>query len=283
MVILPTIAHRLGHYAAELRLCAALGASPASRIGLAAETCRFHLANRLRPSGRSGRPRRYAVRIAGRPAELWLRPLSGDFFVLHEIFVGECYHVPAAWRGDARCVVDLGANIGLTSLFLQRYFPQASFICVEPEPANAALLRRNTAALGGRALVLEAAVSDEPGEAVFDDGHPSWGGRLREGAAGGPRVRCLTMDEILALAPGGQIDLLKVDIEGAEARIFRGPCEWLRRVRALVIELHDPYSLERFGADMARHGLRVVPPDPALGNRQIFALNERWQPAPRHD
>jgi len=262
-------------YAAELQLCAALGSTASSRLRLAVETGRFHLLNRLAPRRGAGAPQRYQVQIGGRHQDLWLRPASGDFFVLHELFLGECYFIPQHWRNDVRTVVDLGANIGLSCLYFGRYFPQAHYICVEPEPGNVELLRRNTQGLGTSVQVLAAAVSDQAGEALFDDTRPSWGGQLRESPGPGRQVRCMTGDEILALTQTGTIDLLKIDIEGAEARLFRGPCTWLQHVGMLVIEIHAPYSLAQFECDMGRFGFSVTLPDPALGNRLIFAHNQR--------
>lgn len=273
-MILQRVTHQLGQYRAELRLCAAMGATPASRLRLAAETVRFHVMNRAAPGSRPEPPHPFPVALGGGRADLWLRPLSGDFFVLHELFVGECYFVPPTWRAGVAVVADLGANIGLTTLYLRGLFPQASFVCVEPDPANAELLRRNVASLGPRAKVIEAAVSDAPGEASFDDSRPSWGRRLQEGPGTGRRVRCVTMDEVLAHA-GGRIDLLKIDIEGAEARVLSGPCGWAAAVGTLVIELHEPYSLARFTADMDRLGFTIYPPSQALGTRMLFARNRR--------
>jgi hypothetical protein len=43
----------------------------------------------------------------------------------------------------------------------------------------------------------------------------------------------------MRLADADRIDILKLDIEGAELEIFSGPCEWLSKVAILLIELHD--------------------------------------------
>lgn len=258
---------RLRRYAAELRLCAALGADAESQARLMRDTCRFHLANRL--GGRPGPARPYAVDLIGGRHDLWLRPNSGDFFILHEIFLDEPYAVPSDWRAGVETIVDLGANIGLATLFLNRCFPRARFICVEPDPANARLLQDNLSPLIGRATVVEGAASDRPGEGAFDDGGQTWGGRLVEG--GGRPVRCYGMDELLARTPG-RIDLLKVDIEGAEARLFAAPGAWIERVGAILIELHPPYGLEQFERDMGRAGFRVLRPGQARGLNMVAAL-----------
>jgi hypothetical protein len=56
-----------------------------------------------------------------------------------------------------------------------------------------------------------------------------------------PSVNGVTIDDLLARWGGvSKIDLLKIDIEGAEKELFSVPCDsWLTRMRIMVIELHD--------------------------------------------
>ncbi|MGH9817446.1 MAG: FkbM family methyltransferase [Candidatus Acidiferrales bacterium] len=56
-------------------------------------------------------------------------------------------------------------------------------------------------------------------------------------------VSTITMDEIPRRADNNFIDLLKIDIEGAERGVFSGGAEWLqRRVGLIVIEPHDRFK-----------------------------------------
>ena len=48
----------------------------------------------------------------------------------------------------------------------------------------------------------------------------------------------MTVDEIVSR---GAIDILKIDVEGAERAIFERKPAWLSRVRALLIETHDQF------------------------------------------
>ena len=52
------------------------------------------------------------------------------------------------------------------------------------DPHNASVLRRNVSWLGERVRVLEGAVSDEAGEALFDSSEYSWGGKLLQRRCG---------------------------------------------------------------------------------------------------
>ena len=52
----------------------------------------------------------------------------------------------------------------------------------------------------------------------------------------------ITVQDILAQSGAARIDLLKLDIEGAERELFSDACEeWLPKVGTLVVELHDRY------------------------------------------
>ena len=51
-----------------------------------------------------------------------------------------------------------------------------------------------------------------------------------------------------------QIDLLKCDIEGTEAEVFHGAPKWLQRVRAIVAEVHAPYTSDALAADVRSAG-----------------------------
>lgn len=70
--------------------------------------------------------------------------------------------------GKRPIIVDAGANIGAASLWFGQVYPDAAIVAVEPDPGNAAVLRRN---VGGRPghVILEAAIGAEPGYVVLSD------------------------------------------------------------------------------------------------------------------
>jgi hypothetical protein len=59
-------------------------------------------------------------------------------------------------------------------------------------------------------------------------------------------------------APEGVVDLLKMDIEGAETEVFSGPMHWLDRVSCIVAELHPPFTFEHFRGLMIAHGFDII-------------------------
>jgi FkbM family methyltransferase len=144
-------------------------------------------------------------------------------------------------------VVDVGANVGFhTVLAAQRVGPTGTVYAVEPTPWTLALLRANLARHGSAAVVHEVAASEAPGvvRLAVDASHRSGAqlaeeGRAGEGLAGeGVEVRAATLDE---LVPAGAVDVLKVDVEGAEPLVLRGARELLERSPRLlaVVEFRD--------------------------------------------
>ena len=152
-------------------------------------------------------------------------------------------------------IVDLGANIGLAAAYFTGRFPEAKIICVEPNNENFKILLQNTNGYSN-VITLCAAVWHESGNLEIvesdDAGKPLgfWGTQTRafsvEGSASitlnGNIVPAMTVPEIMKAANFPRIDLLKVDIEGAELELFTGDTsEWLPLIGQLVIETHDRF------------------------------------------
>lgn len=204
----------------------------------------------------------HSVRIEGLVVSYGLN--RGDLNTLREIFIDRVYRLPLTGPFDT--LVDLGANIGLTSLWCHRAYGVRRVVAVEPDARNLALLRRNLAQNGLPATLIEAAVAAEDGEAVFRRSDAANLGKLESGHAdgGGVAVRTVSMATVLqAVAQaGGRPDLLKVDVEGAEFALFREVPEWLAPVRALLIEIHaEPEDQTPLIARIESAGLRHLPAD----------------------
>jgi FkbM family methyltransferase len=241
-------------YIQELAFAWSAGHRASDKIRLATATLAFHVSNALKMRHASP-PKCYQVNLIGSPHDLWLRTVGGDLFVLHEIFGSACYALPFD-PSRLKIVVDLGANIGITTLYLAAMAPEARFLCVEPAPRNANLLRRNVAVVR-HAIVVQAAAANESGTVSFDDTRPTWGGKLADDGA--LEVRAMSLDDLLdCYVPEGTIDLLKIDIEGAEAELFTGPMAWLDRVDCIIAEIHAPFSFDQFQRILIARGFDIL-------------------------
>ena len=257
----------------ELKTCAARGERVLDRCRLAGDTVRFHLSNRVGLAAPAP-ARAYSVRVGDVACRLQLRIARGDFFVFHEVFTGEFYRIPAALRARIRTVLDLGSHVGLTALWWLESCPAARVVCVEPAADNAALLRRNLEAFATRVQVIEAAAGGTSGDASFAAEGPSWGRHLLADGTAGVHVHRASMDELMARAGLDTVDLLKVDIEGAEAELFDTPKPWMARVGILIIELHNTISMTTLTDTLCAAGFRLLPIGGTDDPKMITAVNE---------
>lgn len=227
----------------------ACSARDASRLIL--HTYRFHARNRQRRSmDRLPDDFEIRLRLIDRPVSLKLRTFAGDLFVLYEIFLNRPYRIPASVlkTNDVRLIIDCGANIGMTSLFLANQYPEARVIAVEPHPENFALLKFNTAHEPRIVPVHACIVGDASGLRYITVDRPAWGNTVN-GNGNGIAVTAKTIDGLLREHGCDRVDLLKVDIEGAEKELFARP-DFLDRTGFVIIELHDDYGIGELRRDL---------------------------------
>jgi len=162
----------------------------------------------------------------------------GDLQSIREVWLDEEYRQPED-AAPFNTLVDLGSNIGLTSVWLARKYRFKKIVAVEPSTENAELVRLNLSNNGVEATVIEAAVGPEDGTAVFAASAESNMGRIGEDGATGVNVRLVSMQTIMREAQiDGDIDLLKLDIEGGEENLVDGDMAWTSQVRRIIAELH---------------------------------------------
>jgi FkbM family methyltransferase len=255
--------------AAQLASMWRKAATPASFARFASDLLRLRLL-RLLGATPSGRERRIRLRDGTR---LTYRLNYGDVQSIREVWLEEGYRLP--FPPLAGVLVDLGANIGLTSVWLAKRYRYETIIAVEPSPANARLVRINFADNGIAAEVVEAAVGPADGTAFFDDDEASNLGRV---SARGRPVRMLSMESVLRMLPAGTpIDLVKMDIEGGEEALLRGTLDWLGRVRSLIAEFHPAViDYPRAVQVLQQAGFRYIAAGSAhKGSMDSFVRGER--------
>lgn len=129
-------------------------------------------------------------------------------------------------------MIDAGAHVGLFSLIASQHAERV--VALEPDPINHDVLTLNRRLNHADRIVIEhAALWSEDGEMPFQTSWHSTGGSIGEG--GEVRVRTRSLDSLIA--EHGDVELLKLDIEGAEFEVLPAARE-LRRVNRIVAELH---------------------------------------------
>jgi FkbM family methyltransferase len=155
-------------------------------------------------------------------------------------------------RSGARCLLDVGANVGDWALVAHRLGPEATVHCFEVVPDTHAVLRERTRAIP-RIVVNPCGLSDReeevsvryfPGASVLATltEYP----HERESVV--VRGRVARGDDYLKERGIERVDLLKIDVEGAEERVLRGFVDALAagRIEAVQFEYGQVSILTRF-------------------------------------
>jgi len=171
-----------------------------------------------------------------------------------EIFVQKAYDFDA--QREDPIIVDCGGNIGLSTIWFKHRYPKSQVAVFEADPAIAEVLSANLSALGlPDVQVVKSAVWTEAGQVSYASDRAD-SGRI-DLHHGEQVVDAVRLAEFITQP----IDLLKLDIEGAEYAVIQDLCETgtISRVRRLVCEVHgrrdDSVALAAVLRGLAHHGL----------------------------
>jgi len=171
---------------------------------------------------------------AGHGVRVALRPGTPDLFVYDEVFRTHAYDMALAKA--PRFIVDAGGHIGLTSVRLAQQYPDSKILCIEPEPANVAIAQRNAGSFPNVTVVHAALWSHTGRVAIANPSAASWSFRVKTSRSG---VQAYSMMDLLSPYGFPRIDLLKLDIEGAEDAVLADCESQLHHVGAIVMDLHE--------------------------------------------
>jgi FkbM family methyltransferase len=150
--------------------------------------------------------------------------------------------------------VDIGAHIGYFSVMgADSVGSNGKVYAFEPEPKNFSMLKKNIEANEFSNVVLEkCAISDCAGEMTLYIDKKNLGNMSLssknippEDAGGQVKVKTVTLDEYFK---GKSVDYIKIDVQGAEADVFAGGEETLKKANIILLEFW-PYGLKNMGAD----------------------------------
>jgi FkbM family methyltransferase len=189
----------------------------------------------------TGTARLFRAKLAGIEAPVFIRLGTTDMVVLSQVFTERQYDLALPFT--PKVIIDAGANIGLSAVFFANKYPEALVVAVEPEPSNYDMLLKNSAAHPNITPV-RAALWKEPGQLKLEDpGEGHYGFKtaaLTEGVAvDGRLVQAMTVEDVLSRIGATAVDILKLDVEGAEKEVLENSAGWIGKVKVIMAELHE--------------------------------------------
>ncbi|GHJ44209.1 hypothetical protein Cs7R123_15510 [Catellatospora sp. TT07R-123] len=223
-----------------------------------------------------------------------------------EIFVEGSYLREGFPTTPLKTIVDVGANIGLASIFFKQHHPDALVVAIEPGPDTFQALQENFTRHVPGGIARNVAASDRNGTARFgyypkspaESGFYAEqaedtelarqlliqtglserdAGRLAESRHAISYLECetVTLSELFRQAGLDRIDLLKIDVEKAEREVLAGieAADWAR-IGHVVLEVHDIEGRLEQTLDLLRgHGFTVdVAQEARLADTDMYMI-----------
>lgn len=160
-----------------------------------------------------------------------LRNKNGIFYCgdhINSVWVASTYHekeIKKYFRLDKGVFVDVGANVGKYTIMLGRWMGQkGTVVSIEPEPGNFNIIEKNIRLNGLKNVIAEnVACSSSEGKMDFYIKDTGTGGHsLVEKTDKNIKVGVLKLDTLLKRNKIKKVDVMKIDVEGAEADVLKG-------------------------------------------------------------
>jgi FkbM family methyltransferase len=190
-----------------------------------------------------------------------LRVPEAELWVVREVFERHEYGgLPPRLLGEPPIIVDVGANVGLFAIYAKLFYHRDSTVhCFEPYPPTATLLEQNVGSVSGvHVYAVGLGARDESATMYLNRGNSganSLRPELVPDPAGCVLVPIRDAAEVWDALKWREVDVLKLDAEGAEPAILERLAERLKCVRFLLIEYHTSADRRRMDALLSQHEL----------------------------
>lgn len=183
---------------------------------------------------------RLLVQLQGFDVPMTVHRGASDWNVFREVFIRN--ELELSDLEPPRVILDGGANVGYTTAWFARKYPHAKVIAVEPDEENCRRISEHCAGLRNVKVFRGGVWWRKAQVHIVNPEDSAWAFRVEECPVETPgSVPAWSIADILREVGEDHIDLLKLDVEGAEREIFaKGTDEWLKRVGTVMIEIHGP-------------------------------------------
>ncbi len=212
--------------------------------------------------------------------EIWMRqcsaPSSIDIYT--EIFRRKAHSILPQFSGKRdRVIFDIGANEGFYTLRIKQNNPSAKIVAVEANPSAFEILKKNvTTNKLEDVILINKALTSTIGKVTFEivpevsaigalDMRVQKRPWLRKEIIRKVNIEGVTLERICKDTGIEEIDLLKLDVEGAELEILRSSIDLLENIKKIVVEYHTPELRQEVKEFLRRNKFILLREDEGAG------------------
>ena len=168
---------------------------------------------------------------------LIVRKNTSDKNVFRQIFITRDYNLNLGIK--PKLIIDAGANVGYSSLWFSKKYPHSKIIAIEPENSNYEILKKHIIGIKNIIPLKAGLWYKRTRLRIINEFDEKWAFQTKENIGKKEGIKAVTIGEILKESKFKKIDILKIDIEGAEKELFSKNTDWIEKVNIIIIELHD--------------------------------------------
>lgn len=179
---------------------------------------------------------------------------SSDYNVFNQVFIQKEYEPTLSFFKSNNIkldtMIDAGSNIGLTTIYFKNFYPNLKIACIEPDQNNFNLLKENTnfSENPNSVVLFNAGLLGVSGKSLEVTssfrGGGDWAKQVELTNSKETNLKSVTIQDIMQKCDFNTLDLLKIDIEGAESFLIdkETNLDFLEKTKLISIEIHDEFN-----------------------------------------
>jgi FkbM family methyltransferase len=193
-------------------------------------------------------------------------------FIYQEVFENEIYKFST--RNERPYIIDAGANIGLSVIFFKKLFPKARIVAFEPDAEVFNVLSENVDAFGLTDVTLICKALWNRDTVLEFNREGADAGRVAVGSIDERELVQVQATRLDSYIRDGRVDLLKMDIEGAETTVLADCADQLKNIDRIFVEYHSfvdqSQNLTELFSILQGAGFRLHVNSPGLHSKSPF-------------
>ena len=189
-----------------------------------------------------------------------IRSNTEDFGIINEVFIVKEYHKLLRFVKNNAVVIDIGAQIGVFSIFAAKKNKNIKVYSYEPFEKNFNLLKRNISLNGlDNIHIFKQGISGEKGKKELVISQDNTGGHSFYIKGNNKvEIETITLKDVFEKNKIKTCDFLKIDCEGAEYEIlYKTPLKYLKKIKSITLEYHKNGIVEELQKFLEKSGFNI--------------------------